>query len=125
MGVILYRWCAEGEKDQLGNPGVRCSRTQGTSGADSGDGPRASVTTNGIDAYRHYAYLDSWDNDVDCGRPIGASPGSQLHGQQLAQHVGGSIGVSGGAIRVSGGGANGVSDRGGIRVSDTGTGIGG
>ena len=60
--------------------------------------------------------FDSWADDVDCGRPTGASPDSQLHDQQLAQRAGGAIGVSGGAIGVSGGG--------GIRVSGAGTGIG-
>ena len=109
MVVILYRWWANGEKDQLGKPVTRGSRTQGTSGVDSGYCLRASATTTGIDAHRHYAYLDSWDNDVDCGWPTGAAPDSQLHGQQLAQRAGGAIGVSGG---------------GGIRVSGAGTGIG-
>ena len=37
MVVILYRWWAKGEKDQLGKPVARGSRTQGTSGADFGD----------------------------------------------------------------------------------------
>ena len=107
MGVILYRWCAEGEKDQLGKPGVRGSRTQGTGGADSGDCPRASGTTTRSDDHRHCAYLDLGVECVDCGRPTGAAPDSQLHGQQLAKRDGGAIGVSGGA---------------GIGVSDTGTG---
>ena len=105
MVVILYRWWAKGEKDQLGKLVARGLRTQGTSGVDSGDCPRASATTTGNDAHRHGAYIDSGADDVDCGRPTGASPGSQLHGQQLAQRVGGAIGVSGGAgIRVSGAG---------------------
>ena len=122
MVGVLYRW-EKGEKDQLGKPGAQGSRTQGTSGADSGDGPRASATTTGIDAYRHYAYLDSWDNDVDCGWPTGAAPDSQLHGQQLTQRAGGAIGVSGGGgIGVYGGGAIGVSGGGGIGVSDAGIG---
>ena len=112
MGVILYRWCAEGEKDQLGKPVARGSRTQGTSGADFGDYPRSSATTTGNDTHRHGAYLDSWADDVDCERPTGAAPDAQLHGQQLAQRASGAIGVSGGAIGVSGGGGIGVFDAG-------------
>ena len=37
---------------------------------------------------------NSWADDVDCGRPTGASPSTQLHGQQLAQRADGAIGVS-------------------------------
>ena len=62
---------------------------------DSGDYPRASASKTWDDAHRHYAYLDSWADDVDCGWPTGAAPDSQLHGQQLAQRAGGAIGVSG------------------------------
>ena len=50
------------------------------------------------------------------GGRTGAYPGSQLHGQQLAQRAGGAIGVSSGAICVIGGS--------GIGVSGAGTGIG-
>ena len=74
MVVILYRWWAKGEKDQLGKPGARCSRTQGTGGADSGDCPRASGTTTRSDDHRHCAYLDLGVECVDCGRPTGAAP---------------------------------------------------
>ena len=109
MVVILYRWWVKGEKDQLRKPVVRGSRTQGTSCVDSKDYPRASATTTRNDAHRHGAYIDLGADDVDCGQPTGASPGSQLHGQQLAQRAGGAIGVSGG---------------GGIRVSGADTGIG-
>ena len=117
MVVILYLWWAKGEKDQLGKPVVRGSRTQGTSGTDSGDRGRASARPTGSDDHRHYAYLGFWAAGMDCGRPIGAAPDSQLHGQQLAQRAGGAIGVSGG-------GAIGVSGGGGLRVSGAGTGIG-
>ena len=105
MVGVLYRW-AKGEKDQLGKLGARGSTTQGTSGADSGDGRRASARPTGSDDHRHYTYLGFWAAGVDCGRPTGAAPDSQLHGQQLAQRAGGAIGVSGGGgIGVSRGGA--------------------
>src|SRR3989337_1251911 len=105
MVGLLYRW-AKGEKDQLGKPGARGSTTQGTSGADSGDGRRASARPTGSDDDRHYTYLGFRAAGVDCGRPIGAAPDSQLHGQQLAQCAGGAIGVSGGGgIGVSRGSA--------------------
>ena len=38
--------------------------------------PRASGTTTRNEAQRHGAYVDSWADDMDCGRPTGASPGS-------------------------------------------------
>src|SRR3989337_250176 len=105
MVGILYRW-VKGEKDQLGKPGARGSTTQGTSGADSKDGRRASARPTGSDDHRHYTYLGFWAAGVDCRQPTGGAPDSQLNGQQLAQRAGCAIGVSGrGGMGVSRGGA--------------------
>ena len=87
MVGVLYCW-AKGEKDQLGKPAARGSTTQGTSGADSGDGRRASAIPTGSDDHRHYTYLGFWAAGVDGGRPTGAATDSQLQGKQLAQCAG-------------------------------------